>query len=154
DAPGHAGPQEPRGVHEPEHGGPAPGDGDRPGDRRVDAHRDAGQEADRLPAGWAGGGRCGSGVVGPRRADQVRPAPGPGSRPAPDRASRERAGRGVSRLASWERERAEFWKKTPLAHAPGSPKYNSPMLPFDPSELVRYGGLTLIARQVVEGFLS
>jgi uncharacterized protein (DUF58 family) len=28
------------------------------------------------------------------------------------------------------------------------------MLPFDPSELVRYGGLTLVARTIVEGFLS
>ena len=28
------------------------------------------------------------------------------------------------------------------------------MLPFDPSELTRYGGLTLVARTVVEGFLS
>lgn len=28
------------------------------------------------------------------------------------------------------------------------------MLPFDPSELVRYGGLTLVARATVEGFLS
>jgi uncharacterized protein (DUF58 family) len=28
------------------------------------------------------------------------------------------------------------------------------MLPFDPSELARYGGLTLTARTVVEGFLS
>ncbi|MDB5313127.1 MAG: hypothetical protein JWO38_7329 [Gemmataceae bacterium] len=28
------------------------------------------------------------------------------------------------------------------------------MLPFDPSELARYGGLTLVARTVVEGFLS
>ena len=28
------------------------------------------------------------------------------------------------------------------------------MLPFDPSELARYGGLTLTARGVVEGFLS
>jgi uncharacterized protein (DUF58 family) len=28
------------------------------------------------------------------------------------------------------------------------------MLPFDPTELARYGGLTLVARTVVEGFLS
>ncbi len=28
------------------------------------------------------------------------------------------------------------------------------MLPFDPTELARYGGLTLVARQVVEGFLA
>lgn len=28
------------------------------------------------------------------------------------------------------------------------------MLPFDPTELARYGGLSLVARQVVEGFLA
>src|SRR5437868_8643103 len=28
------------------------------------------------------------------------------------------------------------------------------MLPFDPTELARYGGLTLVARTVVEGFLT
>ena len=28
------------------------------------------------------------------------------------------------------------------------------MLPFDPTELARYGGLTLVARTIVEGFLS